>query len=88
MGAALRALPAHERARIAPGNVHRLTRSLYTASADSLVRRIGNVGVQPRAARLLAGYDETQALSEHQVMSILADARRAVELLDRHGYRP
>ncbi|HZO26856.1 MAG TPA: hypothetical protein VFH48_12815 [Chloroflexota bacterium] len=88
LGVAYRALPPADQARIGPGQIHDLTWMLYAASTAQPSRRIGGIGYRLRTARRQADYRSDRSFSERDVDLILRQARQALQLLDRHGYRP
>jgi hypothetical protein len=88
LGVALRTLPAAEQARISPGQIHTRVWALYVASTTRPIRQIGGIGLRLRAWRRQADYRDDLTFSSSDVTNALADARRALTLLQQHGYQP
>jgi hypothetical protein len=88
LGIALRTLPASEQDQITPGQVHTRAWALYVASTIRPVRQIGGVGLRLRTWRRQADYRDDLTFSASDMVMGLTDARRALELLQQHGYQP
>lgn len=82
---AFEALPAGLRATISYGAIHRGTWQLYDASSQQVCRRIGQAGRRLRNARVDADYRVTAALTAAHSQRLVAEARRALDLLRQHG---
>src|SRR5204863_7125328 len=87
LGVALRTLPAVEQARIGPGQVHTLVWARYGVSTARPIRQVGNIGLRLREWRRRADYRDDLTFSLSDVAMSLADARRALTLLQQHGYQ-
>lgn len=86
--AAYAALPPHARATVNPGGVHRTLWNLYAVSSQSASRRIGGVGFRLRDLRVACDYQASAIISSADARTAVSSARRAFDLLDRHGYSP
>jgi hypothetical protein len=88
LGVAFRALPAAEQARIGPGQIHDHVWARYMASTARPARQIGGAGLRLRTLRRRADYRDDLDFSAADLRTALTDARRALDLLRRHGYQP
>jgi len=88
LGVALRALPVTEQARIGSGQIHDRVWARYMASTARPARQIGGAGLRLRTLRRQADYRDDLNFSAADLRTALADARRALDLLQRHGYQP
>ena len=85
---AFQALPLSIRGTITHRTTHRDVWQLYTTSSVAACRQIGHAGIRLQRARVQADYRVLPTVSSTQTIRLVAQARQAIERIQRHGYRP